>query len=567
MASRLNRRRVLVAGAGLSGVAAFLAACGGDDKKDSGTTGTSGGQAAAPAQGTSPVQAQGQGQPKPGGVVRYHIPKDPGNLDPHLATDSSTTAFSNLVYSGMLRFKTGPDVDTLSTAIEGDLAQSWETPDTSTVVLKLRQGVTWQNRPPLNGRPFTAEDAKWGILRIGTNKPEFQRRSFFEGIDRIDTPDPQTLIIKQKAPNVPFITYLAVPYHKIISRDVIEKEGDAKTTMVGTGPFTLESWTKGGKAIFKKNPDYFGKSQGLPYLDGVEITGVLEPAARTAAFRAGETDLIRFENPTELEPVKGQVRDMVSESYVPLFYSMPFGFDVTRGPYQDVRVRQAMALVIDHPGLRRAMFKDLAVRMGPIPPGMKEWTADFKDLEFYGDKPDITKAKDLMKAAGMEAGFKGVMDTNTSYTNQQDAMPYLKDMLKQINIDVTELKKIDPAAFLGPTNVPGGFEMRLWNHSAFSEPDEFVSNFYQRGASRNFGGWGNEQLDGLIGQQRNLADKNERKKVLVEIQKILARENWRIGLEQWYEAVGWNPHVKGWRALAADPGYLALCFEHTWMER
>jgi peptide/nickel transport system substrate-binding protein len=364
---------------------------------------------------------------------------------------------------------------------------------------------------------------------------------------------------------VPFLTYLAVPYHKMISRDV--KEDDVKTAMVGTGPFTLESWTRGGKAIFKKNPDYYKKAQGLPYLDGVEMTGVIEPAARLAAFRAGETDLIRFENPTELEPAKATIQGILGESYVPLFYSMPFGFDVTRPPYNDMRVRGAMAAIIDHPGLRRAMFKDLAVRLPPIPAGFKEWVADPKELEFYQDKPDLQKARELMKAAGQESGFKAVMDTNTAYTNQQVAMPFLKDMLKQINIDVTELKNIDPAAFLGPTNVPGGFEMRLWNHSAFSEVDEFIANFYTRGASRNFGGWGSEKLDGLIAQQRNLADKNERKKVLVEIQKELARENWRIGLEQWFESVGWYPRVKGWRALAADAGYLALAFEHTWLEK
>jgi peptide/nickel transport system substrate-binding protein len=562
---RITRRRVLGLGAG-TGAAAFLAACGGDSKKESGTPANN---AAVPqASATSAAQAQAQGATaKPGGTLRYHIPKEPGNLDPHLATDSSTTAFSNLVYNSMLRFKTGVHVDTLSTEVEGDLAQSWETPDTSTVTLKLRPGVTWQNKPPLNGRAFTAEDAKWGILRIGTKDPAFQRRTFFEGIDRIDTPDATTLVIKQKAPNVPFLTYLAVPYHKIISRDVIEKEGDAKTTMIGTGPFTLESYAKGTKAVFKKNPDYYKKGQGLPYLDGIELAGVIEPAARVAAFRAGETDIIRFEQPTDLEPVKSSVSGVLSDTYVPMYYSMPFGFDVTRGPYQDVRVRQAMALVIDHPGLRRALFKDLAVRMPPIPAGFKEWVADPKDLEFYGDKPDLQKAKDLMKAAGMEGGFKAVMDTNTSYTNQIDAMPYLRDMLKQINIDVTELKKVDPTAFLGPTNVPGGFEMRLWNHSAFSEPDEFVSNFYQRGASRNFGGWGNEQVDKLIEQQRNIANKEERKKVLIEIQKILARENWRIGLEQWYEPVAWYPKVKGWRALAADPGYQTLPMEGAWLDR
>jgi peptide/nickel transport system substrate-binding protein len=557
--NRFSRRTALAVGAG-GGAAAFLAACGG--KKEE----SSGGSRPIP-EGTSPAQAQQQGTPKPGGTLRYHIPKDPGNLDPHLATDSSTTAFSNLVYNGLLRFKTGVNVDTLSTEVESELASSFETPDASTVILKIRQGVNWQNKAPLNGRAFTAEDARFGVLRIGTNDPRFQRRSFFQGIDRIDITDPQTIVIKQKGPNVPFLTYLAVPYHKMISREVIEKEGDAQATMIGTGAFTLDSWAKGTKAVFKKNPDYFKKDQGLPYLDSVEITGVLEPAARTAAFRAGETDLIRFENPTELEPVKAQTPSILTESYIPLFYSMPYGFDVTRAPHNEVRVRQAIALVIDHPGLRRALFKDLAVRSPPIPAGFKDWVADAKDLEFYGDKPDVARAKELMKAAGMEGGFKTVMDTNTSYTNQQDTMPYLRDMLKQINIDVTELKKVDPTAFLGPTNVPGGFEQRLWNHSAFSEPDEFISNFYQRGASRNFGGWGNEQLDSLITQQRIASDRNERKKLIVECQKILARENWRIGLEQYYEPVGWYPRVKGWRALAADTGYQALAFEHTWLER
>ena len=74
-------------------------------------------------------------------------------------------------------------------------------------------------------------------------------------------------------------------------------------------------------------------------------------------------------------------------------------------------------------------------------------------------------------------------------------------------------------------------------------------------------------MDDLIARQRNLADKNERKKVMVEIQKELARTNWRIGLEQKFEFVAWHGRVKGWRALAADPGYCALPFEHTWLDR
>jgi ABC-type transport system substrate-binding protein len=556
-----------------AGVATFAAACGGSSNNTKpaaapatraagqSTAAPAGGTAAA-ARGTAPAAAPLQG--RPGGVLHYHLPKEPGNLDPHLATDSSTTAFSNLAYNSLLRFRTGPTVDVQSLAIEGELAESWETPDTQTVVLKLRQGVKWQNKAPLNGRPFTAEDAKWGVLRIGTDKPEFQRATFFKGIDRIDVPDDTTIVIKQKNANVPFLTYLAVSYHKMLPRDVIDKEGDAKNTMIGTGPFTLESFTRGGKAVFKKNPDYFKK--GLPFLDGVELTGVLQPAARMDAFRAGDTDIIIFDKASDADEAK-KVSGVQTEKFTPFYYYFPFGFDVTRGPLQDERVRQAIALVIDHAGVRRAVFQDQAVRATPIPVGLKDWIADTKDLEFYADKPDIQKAKQLMDAAGMSAGFKTTLDTNVSYTDEIEGMPLLQQMLKQINIEVTELRKVEPAAFLGATNKPGGYDMRLWHHSAFSEPDEFVTNFYQRGASRNYGGWGSEKMDALIAQQRNLADKAERKKVLVEIQKELARTNWRVGMEQALEFVGWQGKVKGWRAIAADPGYYCLAFENTWFDK
>jgi peptide/nickel transport system substrate-binding protein len=556
---RLSRRGALAVGG-----AAFVAACGGDSKKED-SNAPAGGTSASPGAGGAPAQAQ----VKTGGTLRYHIPKDPGNLDVHLATDSSTTAFSNLVYNSMLRFKTGPNVDTGSLEIEGDLAEKWETPDTQTVVLTIRQGVKWQNKGSVAGRAFTAEDARAGILRIGTNKPEFQRATFFQGIDKIDVTSPTTIVIKQKEPNVPFLTYLAVPYHKILPKELTDAD-QAKTQMIGTGPFLLDSYQSGGKAVFKKNPDYWKKDaagQALPYLDSVEIAGPLEPAVRFDAFRAGQTDLITFDKSAEADTAKKQISGATIDKFTPFFFYMPFGFDVTRGPFQDERVRQAIAVAIDHPAIRKAIFQDEAVRATPIPVGFKDWVADMKELEYYGDKPDLTKAKQLMDAAGMTAGFKTKMDTNVSYTDEAETMPLLQDMLRKIGVDATELLKVERAAFLGPTNVPGGFEMRLWHHSAFSEPDEFITNFYQTGASRNYGGWGNTQLDALIKQQRNIADKAERKKVLVEIQKILARTNWRVALDQKYEYVGWYNKVKGWKALAADPGYYALAFENTWLDR
>ena len=547
--ARLSRRRLLASGTAV-GAAALLIACGGGGREETA--------------GPGPQTSRQDGQPRRGGTLHYHLPKEPGNLDPHLQTDSSTTAFSNLVYNGLLGFKRGPDVDVTSTELVPELAQSWETPDPSTVILKLRPDVKWHNVAPLNAREFVAEDAKFALQRLGTNRPEFQRASFFRGIDTIETPDPQTVRIKHKSPNVPFPTYLAVSYHKMLPREVVEQDGDAKTRMVGTGPFVLENFTRGGKAVFKRNPEYW--NQGRPYVDAVELTGVLEPAARVSAFRAGETDAIFEIRVSDVSSIKQAARNVQEEKFTPFLYSMPFGFDVTRAPFNDVRVRQAIALVIDHPGLRRALFEDEAVRLLPIPVGFKEWLADPKDLDFYQDKADLNRAKQLMSAAGMDGGFKTVLDTNTSYSDNIEAMPLLQRMLRQINIDVTDLKRIEPASFLGPTNQPGGFEMRIWNHNAFSEPDEFLSNFYVPGASRNYGGWGNDKVAAMIERQRSITDEAERKKVIVDIQKELATENWRIGLEQRYEFVLWQRRLKGFKPLAADPGYYTIGFDSAWLE-
>lgn len=258
---RVPRRSLLVAG----GSAAFLTACGGSNNSKnaaSKSTAANATSATAPAAAGSATVVTGiaslaaaaasaaAGSPvarpgKPGGMLRSHLPKEPGNLDPHLATDSSTTAFADLAYNSLLRLKTGANVEVQDVQLEGELADKWEMPDPQTVVLHIRPDVKWQNKAPLNGRAFTAEDAKWGVLRIGTDKPEFQRATFFKGIDKIDVTDANTIVIRQKEPNVPFLTYLAVPYHKMLPREVIEKEGDAKNMLIGTGPFILDSFTRG----------------------------------------------------------------------------------------------------------------------------------------------------------------------------------------------------------------------------------------------------------------------------------------------------------------------------------
>jgi len=138
----------------------------------------------------SPARAQA---PKRGGTLSLRL-WDPPHFDPHLTISYKTHIIYSFTHSRLLKNKAGPSVIPGTFPIEGDLAESWTQPNELTYVFKLRRGVRWQNRPPVNGRELTAEDVVYSVERFRTitgNANAYMLAS----LDKVEAPDKYTVKI------------------------------------------------------------------------------------------------------------------------------------------------------------------------------------------------------------------------------------------------------------------------------------------------------------------------------------------------------------------------------------
>src|ERR671925_1437244 len=133
---------------------------------------------------SGPLRGEEVGPPKRGGILRVRG-WDPPHFDPHLTRNFKTHTALSFVYNKLLRHKVGPDVPPGTFIVEPDLAERWESPDDTTYIFPLRQGVKWHNKPPVNGRELVAEDVKLTFDRFLAEKGN-PLRYMLEPVDRVE---------------------------------------------------------------------------------------------------------------------------------------------------------------------------------------------------------------------------------------------------------------------------------------------------------------------------------------------------------------------------------------------
>jgi peptide/nickel transport system substrate-binding protein len=276
-------------------------------------------------------------------------------LDPHGSTYSSDVRVKVNVFDTLVRRH--PD-GTFHSA----LATGWRRDSPTTWRFTLRPGVRWHD-----GSRFTAVDAKYSLDRTFDPSVKAARLlPVFETIARTEVPDPETLLIHTKQPDVLMPARLAF-CGQIVPWTYIDRVGYTVFNQrpVGSGPLRFVTWTKGERCVLEANPDYW---DGRLDLDRVIFRPVAAPAARLEALLRGDADLITGLLPDHVDPVSTHpATRVVSTPYAGLYV---LAVNVWVAPLNDPLVRQALSLAIDRETIVKELWRGRGlVPSGPIPRG------------------------------------------------------------------------------------------------------------------------------------------------------------------------------------------------------
>ncbi len=233
------------------------------------------GGAAVAAEAVLPVLDCGAAEaqtPKRGGIFRIRGEDATTGFDPHLSANHHRIATNlSFTHSRLVKVRAGASVVPGTLPIEPDLAESWIQPSDRTYVFKLRKGVRWHSKAPVNGRELTADDVKYTYERFLTVKGN-PSRSMLGLVEKIDALDRYTVRFALSEPFGWFLDYLATTVMWVVAPEAVERFGDLRRAeaCIGTGPWMLERYEPNVRLTFVRNPNYF--LPGLPYTDGIEVT-------------------------------------------------------------------------------------------------------------------------------------------------------------------------------------------------------------------------------------------------------------------------------------------------------
>ena len=487
--------------------------------------------------------------PKRGGTFRLRSHVAPVHFDPHQTIAFSTMIPLSLAYSRLVKVKAGSAVVPGTQPIEGDLAESWERHGDNVYVFKLKKGVRWHNRAPVNGRELTAEDVRYSYDRFLTIKGN-PNKTILGMVDKVEAPDKYTVKFTLSEPNAWFIDRLASTSTWVVAKECVDQHGDLKKpeSVVGTGPWMFKGYEPNVRMSFVRNPNYF--VPGLPYADGVEIILSQDPAAGFAAFLAGEFDfgpeygmVIRR---SDLDIAQSRVKGLGMRDYIVVFGGIT-AMKIDQEPFKDVRVRRAFAMSQNwQEALETNAWSQGKGAPNPlIPAALKEWSIPIGQLPQEGRRLyefDPAGARKLLAEAG-QAGVKVPIETTPGYgPDWMDAVQVALRNWKQAGIE-GDLKLKEYGAFVS-TAIFGKFDkMILTLRGATTDPDTYFIPFLP-GEPLNASGVNDPKLTEMIKIQRRTFDDKKRREIVYDIQRYASQQVY-YGYGPSVSAVGaWMPHVK-----------------------
>src|SRR5882724_3550459 len=445
--------------------------------------------------------------------------KEPDTLDPHSSTLGQSQAIARFMFRGLTRFAI-KDGKVTTAEVEPDLAESWTlSPDGTIWTFKLKKGVQFHK----NFGEMTAEDVKFSFERQINKTPGTRYGVNLDIIKSIEVVNPHTVQIALKAFDAIFLLRM-VGYQQgyIVSKKAMEKYGEQfKWNPVGTGPFYFERHTPRERVVLRAFDRFPG---GRPSIDEVHWFDVPEDATKLIGLEKGTFDLLYPEAVTAdfTDQVKkmGAIIDRRGPGAQERFY-----INMTKAPFDDIRVRRAFMHAIDRKAIKETMYPGglARVAVSPVPAGY----FGHVPVELPEYNPDL--AKKLLAEAGYPNGFtiKNYFISKSFFFPKVATLA--QEQLRKVGI-IVELQVVEHATFhenirknLNPFVLYGGTRitdadpwLSLFFHSS-EIPDPATGN-----KGSNFAHY--RGIDDLLAQGRQERDPKKRAAIYHEAQRRIVRD-------------------------------------------
>jgi peptide/nickel transport system substrate-binding protein len=501
---------------------------------------------------------------KGGTITRPILYGDPASLDPILQTRVSARLVTLNIYSQLI------DYDFDQRTYVGDVAEKWEaSPDGRTYTFTLRKGVKFHNGREVKAADFKYSfernlDKKWSAAEFSNLLKVKGAEEFREGkandVAGLRAPDDYTFVVEIKEPDATFFSTLEGQPYSAVPKEEVDKHGleFGVKGPVGSGPFKFVSYTKDDAVTLERFDDYF---KGPAHLDKLVFRTMSEAGTRQNEFMAGNLDMTVLTDPQyrqfrEDPKWKNQLVE------VPELFTRTLMMNVTKKPFDDVRVRQAMNYAINREEtIESVLFGKAYVPIGPMQSSMAGFDPNLKGYTY-----DPAKAKQLLTEAGYPNGFEVEFVAGTHPVVGPKAADTLKPYFDPLGIKLN-VKQVE-GAVLTQMLQDGEFVLGGSSTGGTIDPVQFLwTRFHSKnhGLAGNYPRYSNPKVDELLDKARVTLDEKERLQMAAEVNRIATEEApWLI----WHynKAVQIvQPWVRGVKPIPTDIDYQDM--HQVWIDK
>ena len=460
-------------------------------------------------------------------------------------------------------------------SLRGELAESWEWETPLTLVVHLRHGVMFPEKPGvMSAREFVADDVLYSFDLVESSPKKIP--TYFDHIDRLEARDEHTVVFHFNEFNAEWAYRFGYGFHSGISpRETADIDRKDWRNVVGSGPFELTRYIRNNSQRYSKNPDYWDTEQigdkryAIPFIDDVTYRIIKDEATWLTALRTGKLDIlesIRFiavEHLKETTPeLKWNRRLATAGNFMVL--------RVDRPPFDDVRVRRALNLAVNHPEMVELFYDGHAELMGyPQHPGYGEYFQPLEEMrasvqELFSYNPE--KARRLLAEAGYPDGFDFNVQVCSCSPTQMDILPLIKDYLSRVGVNF-EIEPMEYAAFLSVMTTrthSAGYMMA----SGHTNPTTTLRKSFKTLQTWNPSQFSDPEVDRRIDEYHRSRDETERIRMIRELTVDMLDAAPYLWLPTQYVYTAWWPWVKNYggelRAGAVRPGPI---YARLWIDQ